>query len=235
MILHLPQFHQGLYKDLFLQPYIQLSSDTHWKADALQFSLLFNVSSLFFTFKSHHFSPIHEQTCLKGSAQIYCSVSLTLYLKIYNFLWSESGWMNPLKVKKKNKIRENSRMNNWQHTIPHSSLTWASPRENHFVKNECSMFGKRCTVNIIFTITVIWSVHLENNSQVISLNFAWIRQFLRGSVKCQTSFSLTNFSNVAPWFQAVNHPALCQPSVSSAPSVSEIRWRRAGQAFESGH
>lgn len=138
--------------------------------------------------------------------------------------------MNEQTQKKKKK--ENWRMNKWRRTrnSPYQS-DLNILRENRFVKKEYDMFGKRRIVNIIFTITVIWSVHLENNSQVISLNFVWIRQFLHGSVKCQTSFSLTNFRNVAPWFQAVNHPSLCQPSVSSAPSVSEIRWRRAGQAF----
>lgn len=95
-----------LCKDLFLfQLSIQLSSDTHWKADALQFPLLIYVPSLFFTFKSCHFSPIHEETCLKGSAQIYCLVLLAVHLKTYNSLWLESKWMNPLNEKKKKKIQ----------------------------------------------------------------------------------------------------------------------------------
>lgn len=47
-------------------------------------------------------------------------------------------------------------MNKWQrtHNSPYQS-DLNILRENHFVKKEYDMFGKRRIVNIIFTITVI--------------------------------------------------------------------------------
>lgn len=107
VIIHSPQFHQGL--TIFINIYFCDSSNPFnfhqihtEKLMPYNFPCLFLILLFFFTFKSLHFSPIYEEICLKGSAQIYWSVLLTVYLKTYNFLWSESRWMNPLK-KKKNK------------------------------------------------------------------------------------------------------------------------------------
>lgn len=109
-------YHLYKYLFLWLQQSIQLSSDIHRKAD---FPCLF-TSLLYFS----HLNLITLIQFMKKPAW------KEVLKFIIQFYWPTTScdqkvdeWTHSRKKKKK---EENSRMNKWQHTIPHSSLTWAS-------------------------------------------------------------------------------------------------------------
>lgn len=104
---------------------------------------------------------------MKGSAQIYwlCTWKPTTFCDREVDEWTD--W-------RKKKPKENSRMNKWQHTIPHSSLTWASQGRIILLRMRAACLG-----NGVLSIS---SLQLQSYDQCIwKITVKWLVWTLPGS------------------------------------------------------